>query len=135
MKKGNLKAAYSQKHGKQPSFSWNSNKLIDEILKDKEELEEDSFEQDMMDAIIGNASLTPLNDSAKENCAKGHEMEPIYTKELMKMSKKGDLPLKLLEASSVRVTKKCRERYSKTSVDRVFVMKIINTIRAYYFVN
>ena len=52
-------------------------------------MEDVSFEQDVMNTIVAQMCLPHLSDAAKakEACKKGHEMEPVYSKHLMKLSK------------------------------------------------
>ena len=64
-------------------------KHIEKITEDvgEEALEDVSFEQDVMNTIVAQMCLPHLSDAAKEACEKGHEMEPVYSKHLMKLSK------------------------------------------------
>jgi len=121
MKKDKLQEEFTRKHGKPFAASWTPATLIKEILKDAEPQEEASFEQDMMDTIVGSGVLTQLSGDAAENCTKGQEMEPVFAAEIMKKAKAGEFGFggKLEEVVTVGTVQKTDERYVKTSVDRL----------------
>ncbi|EJK71390.1 hypothetical protein THAOC_07177, partial [Thalassiosira oceanica] len=115
-----LQSVYERKTGQPHAPSWTRAKIIEKILAHEDEgpEEEASFEQDIMDAVVGNSSLTPLADKAKENCAKGHEMEGEYCKELIRNAHQFPFG-ELREISSLGVVQKKHKRHAKTSVDRL----------------
>ena len=117
--KPELRTIYTAKHGKQPKVSWTAKTLTDKIVEEPSSHEANSFEQDVMNAIVGNGVLTRLSIQATESCAKGHEMEPIYSTELMKRAKDGNFPYGILEEidSVGTVQKRGANKYIKTSVD------------------
>ena len=117
-----LQSMHDRKTGKPHAPTWSRPKLIEKILahEDNGPEEDVSFEQDIMDAVVGNSSLTPLTDKAKANCAKGHEMEGEYCKELMRHASQGSFQFgELREISSLGVVHKNSKRHVKTSVDRL----------------
>jgi len=124
MKKDKLQEEYTRKHGKPFAASWTPATLIKEILKEAAPEEPSSFEQDVMNAIVGNSVLTKMSDDANESCTKGHEMEPVFAAELMKRAKDGQFPFGTLEEiSTVGTVQKTGERHVKTSVDRLLGVK------------
>ena len=119
-----LQQLYTNKHGKPHKSSWGAAALITEILKDSAPEEPSTFEQDVMDAVVGNSVLTKMSDDANESCTKGHEMEPVFAAELMKRAKAGEFPYgSLEEISTVGTVQKTGERHVKTSVDRLLGVK------------
>ncbi len=82
------------------------------------------LEQDVMNTIVGNISLHQLNDDAKESCEKGHEMEHIFSKDLMRYTKEGKFPYGHLdEITTIGIAAKQGEKYSKASVDHIIGVK------------
>ena len=127
-KPSELQQIYTSKHGKPHKSSWSAATLITEILKDSVPQEDVSFEQDMMNTIVGNGVLPQLSKDAAESCAKGHELEPVYAAEIMKKAKAGEFGFggTLEGVATVGTVQKRGKRYVKTSVDRMLCVNMGN---------
>ena len=91
---GELKEKYCQKKGVAPKLKWSrASALITEILPPISEnkpiqhsndvKDPDSPEQELMNIIIRSMALKQLEGKAKDHCQKGHEMEGVYSKQLL----------------------------------------------------
>ena len=124
--KEDLRRIYEHKHGKPATTSWQPKKLIEKIIEEVDTSTAaagEGYEQDLMNAIVANMKLTRLSNAAKENCAKGHDMEPVLAEQLLELSKSGDIPYNVEEISSVGLVQKDNEPHVKTSVDRIVGIK------------
>lgn len=127
--KDDLRIIYRRKHGRPHAESWSNKVLIEKILEDADDttgVEDGCFEQDFMNTIVGNMSLTRLSNEAQENCAIGHQMEPIFAKEFMALSKSGSIPYDVEDISTVGLVQKNSSIYQKTSVDRIVGIRDAN---------
>ena len=121
MSKTKLRQIFTAKHGRPHIDSWSVTQLIQNILSNQQPQEAISFEQDLIDSIVGNCCLTRLSDGAADSCAIGHEMEPIYSKQLMELSKVGKFPYckEVEEINTIGTVQKTGKKYIKSSVDRI----------------
>ena len=117
--KQELQKIYTAKHGRQPATSWGPSVLMTKICQEVAPQEAITFEQSILNSIVGNCTLTRLSDDAAESCQKGHELEPIFSKELLKLSKERKIPLEVEEICTVGTVQMSGKAYIKTSIDRV----------------
>jgi len=107
--KDDLRDIYARKHRRPAPSSWTPKTLIEKIMEDAPATAAEgamSFEQDLMDTIVGQMCLPRLSDEAQEACQIGHEMEPILAREMMTLSKNKSIPLVIEEVNSVGLVEK-----------------------------
>eukprot|EP00985_Skeletonema_marinoi_P027701 scaffold23141_cov133-Skeletonema_marinoi.AAC.6 len=127
--KKDLGDIYKRKHGKQATGSWGVKKLIEKITEDVDEeaLEDVSFEQEVMNTIVAQMCLPHLSDAAKENCEKGHEMEPSGESQtkasvdrILGISEDGDSKLCLCE---FKARAKQKQLEAQKEQDRIHLLR------------
>lgn len=123
-----LKQIYKKKHAKDAKSSWNTAaKLIAKIIAPVDESEPtqpsnnvkdpNSLQQELMNIALRSISLKPLEGAAKDHCAKGHEMEGIYSEQLLRDP---DFPHGTIEEiNAVGLVQKVGREYVKDSIDRL----------------
>ena len=90
---GELKDKYHEMKDSAPKSKWNAGDLITEILRQvgasvpirwsNEVKDLNSLKQELMNIIIRSMALKPLECGAKDHCQKGHEMEGVYSQQMM----------------------------------------------------
>ena len=109
-----LKEKYRELKGKAPKAKWKGDDLITEILRSDDETapprrtndvkDPNSLEQELMNIVIRGMALKPMEGEAKDHCQKGHEMEGVFSKQLIS---EPDFPYgEIEEINQVRLVKK-----------------------------
>ena len=122
--KTSLQEAYQKRINKKPPASLTVEKLIASLVKSIETPpEKETLEQDSMYTVLGGLGLPNFKNEAKQNCEKGHEMEKVYTKQLMNLAL-NDFPYgKLEQITSVGLIQKKGEPQCKCSIDRILCIR------------
>ena len=89
-----MKAKYRELKGHNAKSSWKKPELISKILqpgadapprRSNEVKDPDNLLQELVNIVVRSIRLKPLEGEAKENCKKGHDMEPEIAKQLVAM--------------------------------------------------
>ena len=89
-----LKDKYREIKGQNAKSSWNKAELINKILqpagadaprRSNEAKDPDDLLQELVNIVVRSTRLKPLEGAAKENCKKGHDMEPEIARQLIAM--------------------------------------------------
>ena len=122
-----LKDKYREIKGANPKSKWNAAELITEIIRPANEntnlrrsntvMDPNLLDQELMNIVVRGLGLKPLEGEAKGICQKGHDMEPIYSQQLLDNH---DFPWGTVEETSqVGLAQKDGMEFVKGSVDRV----------------
>jgi hypothetical protein len=79
-----------------------------------------SLQQELINIVVWSLGLKPLEGKAKENCQKGHEMEPIFSQQLLAAA--GCPWGQIEEIDKVGLVQKAGMKHMKESVDRIACM-------------
>ena len=119
------------KEGRAPKSLWSkASDLITHILASEEEnapsapsnnvKDPNSLQQELINIVVRSLGLKPLEGEAKENCQKGHEMEPIFSQQLLAAA--GCPWGQIEEIDKVGLVQKAGMKHMKASVDRIACM-------------
>ena len=88
-----LKDQYRALKGSAPKSVWKADELLTEILRPSDGeaapricnnvKDPDSLDQELMNIVVRGMALKKLEGNAKDNCKKEHEMEEVYSKQLL----------------------------------------------------
>ena len=94
-----MQAAYHIFHQEHPPTSWCAKKLIEMLVRKEKHCrgrgvknQSDYLEQELINVILSKMALKPLKGDVKKYCQRGHDLEKIYSNQLMIHSQHNEFP-------------------------------------------